>query len=93
MVIIMFFHKIIVLLKENYFELFREVRSSYNYYLDTKRKAIISTFYLVENCSELETVKGRRIHKELIYLVTNELHQALVELVNSSPSWYLPTQS
>lgn len=64
---------------------FKKVHRGDIYYLETKCKAIIFTFSVVWNQPELESVMekwGRK--EELMYLVANELHQALVELDNPS---------
>ena len=44
-----------------------------------------STFSVVQNSPEHEAVMEKQGPKEkLMYLITNDLHQALVELANSS---------
>ena len=53
------------------------------YYIDDKRKAIVSGFSVVGNCPLLPSTTLKRRGKDVeMYLINSDLHQALSELVN-----------
>ena len=69
--------------KGNYLEVFKEIHDGHLYYLDTKRKALISAYCVVGNCPTppTATVKKQRKNVEM-FIVDHDLHQALSELVS-----------
>ena len=61
----------------NYFELHKSTNDGDMYYIETKKKAIISTFCIKENCpSPTAVIEKKRGKEQEMYLVYNELHQA-----------------
>ena len=68
----------------NYLEVHKETSNGNIYYIDTKRKALISTFCVVGNCPEPPTITVKKGRKDVeMFLIDHEMHQALCELVNT----------
>ena len=75
-------HKVV---EGNYFEVHKEIKDGELQYIDFKSKAIISAFCVVGNCPPLPTEMGKRRGKtQEMYLINNDLHQALCEVVDQS---------
>ena len=76
------YHRVV---EGNYFEVHKESNDgTIFYYVDYKRKAIISAFCVMENCPLPTTITEKRRGKQTeMYVIDNEMHQALCELVNS----------
>ena len=67
----------------NYLEVFKEIHDSHLYYLDTKRKAMISAYCVVGNCPTPLTTTVKKQGKNVeMFIVDHDLHQALSELVS-----------
>ena len=68
----------------HYLEVHREANDGTIYYVDIKRKALISAFCVVGNCPELPSILQKKRGKDVeMFVVDNGMHQALSELVNS----------
>ena len=75
------FHHVV---EGNYLEIHKEVGDGTLYYVDTKRKALISAFCVVGNCPTLPTLTVKRRGKNVdMFLVSHDVHQVLSELVSS----------
>ena len=69
----------------NYFEIHKTSNEGDIYYIDWKKKAIISAFSVVGICPSPMVVMQKRKRKEQeMYIIDNDLHQDLYEIVNSS---------
>ena len=69
----------------NYFELHKEGKDGDIYYIDYKKKAIISAYCVVGNCPISATVQVKKRGKLVeMYIIDHDLHQALCEIVNFS---------
>ena len=74
------FHRVV---EGNYLEIYKEITDGNLYYIDTKRKALISAFCVVGNCPTPPTMTVKKRGKDVeMFLVDHDLHQALSELVN-----------
>ena len=74
------FHRVV---KGNYLEVFKEIHDGHLYYLDTKRKALISAYCVVRNCPTPPTTTVKKQGKNVeMFIVDHDPHQALSELVN-----------
>ena len=63
----------------NYLEVFKEIHDSHLYYLDTKRKALISAYCVVGNCPTPPTTTVKRQGKNVeMFIFDHDLHQALL---------------
>ena len=72
-------HRVI---RGHYLERFKEVKEGEIFYLETKKTAYVSSLCVAGVCPELSEVTGKRKGKEEnIFLVNEDIHQALVELV------------
>ena len=63
--------------------MFKEIHDGHLYYLDTKRKALISAYCVVGNCPTPPTATVKKQGKIVeLFIVDHDLYQTLSELVN-----------
>ena len=64
----------------NYLEVHKEQASGVSYYVDYKKKALISAFCVVGNCPSLPTSTEKRKGKMMeMFMVNNDMHQILID--------------
>ena len=74
-------HRVI---RGHYLEIFKEFKDRDIYYVDTKKKAYVSSLCVLGISPELQTItQTRRKKKETMFVVDEELHQEFSELVTS----------
>ena len=75
------YHRVI---EGNYLEVHKETVNGTLYYIETSKKAIISTFCIVGNCPLPQLVPTKKSKKMIdMFLISDDLHQTLCELVLS----------
>ena len=69
----------------NYFEIHKTSNEGDIYYIDSKKKAIISPFCVVGNCpSPMVVMQNWRGKEQEMSIIDNDLHRVVCEIVNSS---------
>ena len=72
------------MVERNDLEQHKETAGGNSYYIDYKRKALISAFCIVENFPTPPIITEKKRSKEVeIFLIDHDMHQSLCELVNT----------